>query len=433
MKILDFLRSDIRDVFRSRSNGKALTEMRHGGASSSLFPLRNFLPNTEFDYAHKVGDGTGSSVLAAPFNWIARNFPQAQPIVQAMPDEQWVEVPGHDMTKLLQTPNPFYSGRTLLMALIVDLEWGNAYALKIRNAVGKVVQLWWAPRHMIRPVWPTGSTDKFISHYEYRPGGRLQDPIEPNDVIHIRFGLDPRQPRLGYSPLAAVMRDVYTDDEAANFSASVLRNMGIIGVVISPKEGTASPEETKALKDYIAGHFTGDKRAEALAIGSPTDVKLLQYQMQGFDVSPIRDISEERVCAAMGIPAAVIGFGTGLQQTKVGATMREMRRMAWTDGVIPMQEIMADEFERSLLPEFQSGAVNERVVFDLRRVPALWEEANEKHDRVRRDTLAGIVKVSKAQEILGYPVDSDRDVYLQPSTLRQLEDGQSISNGGNNE
>jgi len=432
MSIRDILLSDVRNVFR-RSNGKAFTDMQHPSSTSSRWPLRNLLPNTDFDYAHEVGEGRGSSVLAAPFNWIARNFPQAPAIVQEKTDEQWVEVPDHGMTNLLREPNPFYSGRTLSMALILDLLWGNAYMLKIRNAAGDVIQLWWAPRWMVRPMWPSGSTDVFIDHYEYSPGGgAATQRIAPEDIVHVRFGLDPLNTRLGFSQLAAVMRDVFTDDEAANFSASVLKNMGIIGVVISPKEGgTADPEALREVKDYIQGQFTGDKRAEALALGSPTDVKLLQYQMQGFDVSPIRDISEERVCAALGIPAAVIGFGTGLQQTKVGATMREMRRMAWTDGLIPMQEIMADELERSLLPEF-NGA-NTRVRFDLSSVPALWEEANEKHDRVRKDTLAGIIKVTKAQELLNYPVDDDRDVYLQPSTLRQLEDGQSISNGGNNE
>ena len=430
MKVRDLFLSDIRDLFRSKTNGKAFT-IAHPSSTSSRFPLRNLLPNTDFDYANEVGDGRGSSVLAAPFNWIARNFPQAPAIVQQKTDGQWTEVSDHGMTKLLRNPNPFYSGRTLAMALVLDLLWGNAYMLKIRNEAKGLIQLWWVPRWMITPKWPSGTTDVFIDHYEYRPGGGIAaQKIKPDDIVHIRFGLDPQNTRLGYSQLAAVMRDVFTDDEAANFSASVLKNMGIIGVIISPKEGgTVKEDELKEIKDYIQSQFTGDKRAEALAIGSPTEVKLLQYNMQGFDVSPIRDISEERVCASLGIPAAVIGFGTGLQQTKVGATMREMRRMAWTDGLIPLQEITADEFERSLLPEFNGE--NTRVRFDLSSVPALWEEANEKHDRVRKDTLAGIIKVTKAQELLNYPVDMERDVYLQPANLIQLPDGQLI--GGNNE
>ena len=413
---------------RHSPNGqKQLTQMVHGGASSpsSLFlSTDELLPATNVNYAAAVGDGLGSSVLAPPFNWIARNFPQAQPIVQRQQAEQWIEQPDHDLTKLLQRPNPFYSGRILLMAAVLDLCWGEAFILKIRNANDKVVELWWVPRAMMTPKWPADGTG-YITRYDYQPSGGVPIPVAPRDVVHVRFGLDPRNPRRGLSQLGALMRDVATDDEAANFSAAILRNLGIIGVIISPKEGTANEEEVKRVKDYIKGHFTGDRRADALALGQPTEVKLLQHQMQGLDISPIRDISEERVCAALGIPAAVIGFGTGLQQTKVGATMREMRRMAWTDGLIPMQEIMADEFERSLLPEFSTDQ-SERVRFDLSNVPALWEETNEKHDRIRKDVMAGILTVAKAQERLGYPVDTERDVYLQPVNLIQLTDGDVV-------
>jgi hypothetical protein len=64
------------------------------------------------------------------------------------------------------------------------------------------------------------------------------------------------------------------------------------------------------------------------------------------------------VSAALAIPAAVIGFGTGLQQTKVGATMREMVKLAWQGGIEPNQAIMADELDRSLLPEFQANTIS---------------------------------------------------------------------------
>jgi hypothetical protein len=109
---------------------------------------------------------------------------------------------------------------------------------------------------------------------------------------------------------------------------------------------------------------------------------LLQYNLQGFDVGPIRDISEERVCAALAIPAAVVGFGTGLQQTKVGATMREMVKLAWQGGIEPNQAIMADELDRSLLPEFQKNIDLFRTHFDTSQVEALAESPTEKTTRV---------------------------------------------------
>jgi hypothetical protein len=146
------------------------------------------------------------------------------------------------------------------------------------------------------------------------------------------------------------MREVYIDDQAANFTAAILKNLGIIGVIFSPKDGTIPKEEAEALKAYVQANFTGDKRGQAMMFTGAMDAQLLQYNLQGFDVGPIRDIVEERVSAALAIPAAVIGFGTGLQQTKVGATMREMVKLAWQGGIEPNQAIMADELDRSLLP-----------------------------------------------------------------------------------
>lgn len=433
-------KSRLFNAFSPNPNGqKALTEMQHDGQQMSL--VSTLLPATKFDYDNEVGDGLGSSVLAAPLNWIMRTFPEAPPLVERLRKQEWQGVPDHALTEQLKHPNPFYSGRVLWMATVLDFAFGEAFWLKIRNSDKKVIQLWWVPRSSMEPMWPRdGKT--FISHYRYRPRGAGTTPIDVDveDVVHFRFGLDPRNIRRGLSQLGALVREVATDDEAANFSASVLRNLGIVGIVISPKEsGTVGNKEAvDEVKQYLQEHFTGDKRGTTLALGAPTDVQLLQYNLQGFDTSPIRDVAEERVCAALGIPAAVVGFGTGLQQTKVGATMKEMRQLAWTGGIIPMQEIIADEIDRSLLPEFEERPQRFRMRFDSSKVRALWEDNNEKSNRIVKQALARIIKVGEARQELGYPVDESHDVYLLPQNVIQLLPSgipvdDAISGGNNDE
>lgn len=417
-----------------RTNGeerKQVTQMLHAGSSQPFFfgwsdtGIDVLLPATRFDYQAEVGDMLRSNVVTAPLAWMMRTFPEAPPIVERRTGDEWHTVVDHDLARLLNEPNPFQSGEELFMATVMDFCFGDAYWIKVRNRFGRIVQLWWVPRQTIVPKWPEDGS-VFIGHYEYHPQGREPLRLETRDVCHFRFGQDPRNPRRGFSPLAALVREVFTDDEAANFSAAILKNLGIIGVVISPKEGIAKKGALDELKDYIRSAFTGDKRGDAMALGAPTDVQLLQYNLQGFDMGPIRDVVEERVCAAIGIPAAVVGFGTGLQQTKVGATMKELRQLAWTGGVIPLQRIMAAKIGRDLLPEFQERHPLFRVRFDTSQVRALWEDANEKHDRIRKDVQAGILTVAQAQKLLGYPIDEDRDVYLQPGNLLQLSDGETI-------
>jgi hypothetical protein len=70
-------------------------------------------------------------------------------------------------------------------------------------------------------------------------------------VVHFRFGKDPRNLLRGFSPLAAVMREVYTDDQAANFTAAILKNLGIIGVIFAPERGDNPERIGEELKDYV--------------------------------------------------------------------------------------------------------------------------------------------------------------------------------------
>lgn len=407
------------------------------GRKEFFTPIQPFvsmlLPATKFDYSRAIGDGLGSSVLLPPLNWIMRNFPQAPPVIERLhadgEREEWQPVLDHPLRTLLARPNAFYSGRELWMATVLDLCLsGNAYWLLRRNGLGEVAELWWVPSTMIWPRWPqTGTT--FLTGYEYNPVGGTTVVLDPGDVVHLRHGLDPRNPRLGLSPLAALAREVFTDDQAANFTSVILKNLGVIGIIIAPKErGMASREDVERTKDYLLQHFTGDERGKPLALGQPTDVQLLQYNLQGFDVSPLRDVAEERVCAALGIPAAVVGFGTGLQTTKVGVTMREMRRMAWTDAIIPLQDMIAAQVGRQLLdPEAEPP---ERIRFDLREVPALWEDANERHARVRADYLAGLITRAEAKRELGYAVTAGDAIYAQPANVVLTQPGANAMPGG---
>jgi phage portal protein BeeE len=404
-----------------RSNGNGMKGMIHSGNGAQgmtwLFNsgTEQLQAGSKVNYADQVGDGLGSSVLAGPLNFLMRTFLEAPPLVERRKKAgEWEAEDDHALTDLLDNPNPFYSGEALWMATVLDFAFGNAYLYKVRNSSDEVIQLWWIPRQLMQPRWkPDGKV--FIDHYDYRPGGKtVEIPIK--DIVHLRFGIDPRNPRLGLSQLGALMRDIAVDDTAANFIAAVHRNLGIVGVIISPKEkGTpVTKEALKETKEYLKASFTGEKRAEPLALGAPTDVQLLQYNLQGFDVSPVRDVSEERVCAALGLPAAIVGFGTGMQQTRVGATMKELRQLAWTGGIIPIQRIIAKEVMRSLLPEFEeSKRQKARFTFDVSKVRALWEDNNEKHARVREDFKAKLIDRATALREVGRSVATeDEGVYF---------------------
>jgi HK97 family phage portal protein len=364
-------------------------------------------------YGAEVGDGLDSNVVMSPIGWIMRNFTEADPIVERRADMGWEHVPDHDLEQLLSSPNPFYDGDILLKATLVSycLE-GDAYWWKVRDGYRNVVALWYLPHFLVEPKWPQDGS-VFISHYEYRPGGKAEMVRIPvADMVHLRNGLDPRNIRKGFSQIKPLLREVYTDEEAANFSASILRNMGVPGGIISPKNGPiTSQAEADRLKDYMAT-FTGDRRGGWMAVGQPTEIHQFGFDPNNLMLGNLRDIAEERVCAALGIPAAVVGFGSGLQQTKVGATMREMRREAWDSCITPMQHTIARQITRQLLPDFQAQTRRFRMRFDNSVFAASQEEEMERAQRVALLTEKGILRVDRAQAMLRLEVDPTRAVYM---------------------
>lgn len=386
------------------------------------------LPGSTINFDAEVKGGMRSSVVTSALCWMMRTFPEAPLVTQKMVEEKWETQSRHDLTDLLRRPNPEYNSIVLWQATIMDFCFGEAYWLKVRNGAGDVVELWWIPRGLIRPM-PDPKTGR-LWFYQYTPGFQAVMQLDPSDVVHFRFGRDPNNLLRGFSPLAAVMREVYTDDQAANFTAAILKNMGVIGVILAPDKGAGmiKKDDLSALKAEVQQNFTGDKRGSAMVMSGPMKAQVLQYNLSGFDVGPIRDIAEERVCAALGIPAAVIGFGTGLQQTKVGATMREMVKLAWQGGIEPNQRAMSDELDRSLLSEFQKRDLAFRTHFDTTQVEALTESPIEKTDRVVKLLDSNIIKYGQAQRELGYPVDAavkdkyQRDLTPQPAQ-KQLPAG----------
>lgn len=398
------------------SNIKSIISMMFNAAG-----IRSWLlPRTQYNYKRDVGDGFGSSVVMAPIFWITRTFPEA-PIAVKIGDEIKHE---HDMLTLLKKPNDFYSGHILLMATLISFNVnGNAYWLKVRNGQNKVIQLWYVPHWMIEPKWPVNGTE-FINHYDYIPDGKRYR-IEIIDIVHFRNGIDPQNTRLGMAPLASLFREIFTDDEAANFSASLLKNMGIPGLVVSPKENNIMPDDAKATKEWFKKKFAGDRKGEPLVMRGPTDVKQFAFSPQEMDLSRLREIPEERVTAILGIPAAVVGFGTGLQQTKVGATMKELREMAYESCIIPMQRLIASELDNQLLIDFETKK-NVQTCFDLSEVRVLQEDQNSLAKRQTRLTDDGIITVAEARAKLGYEVKPEHEIYFRKINIIEVPAGKRL-------
>lgn len=417
--------------FRDRWRGlfSRLRGKEHDFSVNPPFYDQANLPRSLWDVGRDP-HALNSNVVMAPVMWIMRTFIEAQAIVErrrAGPEGQapvWERASDHPLELLLDQPNPYYDGDTLWQATLVSYAPnGNAYWRKIRNRFGDVLELWYLPHWLVRPKYPLDGS-RYLDHYEYRSGTGAPERLPPRDIVHFRFGLDPRDTRLGLSPLGSLLREVFTDDEAALFSATILKNMGVPGLVISPKDKTVrpSPKDVEELKAYMNAAFNDARRGTAAVLGVPTDVAQFGFDPNKLMLANLRDISEERVCAALGLPAAVVGFGSGLQSTKVGATMRELVKMAWVGCLSPMQKSLAKQAMRQLLPDFVAQRRRFRLRFDASEAEGFQEDDNQLAERAARLVQAGVLRVDRAQAMLGLEVDESQKIYLRPSNSLPVDE-----------
>lgn len=383
---------------------KLLTRMVFGRNNSGWL----FHPGSRRRYDAKT-NLLASNVVMAPVLWIARNFIEAK--LSIIDDGEVTR--DHEMIELIRRPNAYYSGVLLWMATLISyLLDGNAYWIIVRNNQRRPVELWYAPHWLIEPV--SHSETEFIQYYRYRPGGEQID-LDLDDVVHFRFGLDPDNPRKGMSQLKPAMREVFTDEEAGNFAASVLTNGGVPGLIISPKGdvGGIPQQEVDATKQYVSDQFSGDGRGAPLVLSGQTEVQEFGWDPQKVNLSAIRNIPEERVTALLGVPAAIVGFGTGLEQATQNATMSTMRRIAYENAIIPVQRLMSEELQVQLLGEFEPNPDAVEVEFDRSEVAVLQEDQNELVSRLDKMVNGGWLTVADAQAQAGYDPDETQRVYLR--------------------
>nr|KPM20437.1 hypothetical protein VO57_15785 [Citromicrobium sp. JL2201] len=392
--------------------------MRHPGQATLFASL---LRRTRFDYASEVGDGLDASVVTAPVMWLQRALTEATLAMREIKaDGSHEDLHDHELLELMRNPNPFYGDIALWGAIALSfLIDGNAYLIKVKNAAGKPVQLWWVPWWMIEPHAPIDGGD-FIQFYRYTPGtGAGVMLLDPDDVVHFRDGINPRNMKKGLSKLQGVLREIFSDLESSNFIASLLRNMGVPGTVISPKGGAMpTPEDVSATKAWFSQAYGGDNRGKVLVMGGQTEVQSFGFNPEQMNLSYGSNRAEERVCACLGIPAAVVGFGAGLEQTKVGATMEELRKLAWHNGVLPLGRQLVDELQRSLLPDFQRAQSQRgrriELYWNTDDVLALQEDEDKQSARKLKEFQAGAITLHDYLTETGRPADDSHRLYMRP-------------------
>jgi HK97 family phage portal protein len=375
---------------------------------------RFYSPGSQYDYEAQAGDLWRNSAVAACLKVLRTNFPEPHLEVAKGPKPEDEAIDGHDLEKLIRRPNGHYSRFVLWAATILSLKVdGNAYWIKVRSRAGKVVQLWWVPHWMMECRYPADGS-VYLSHYVYLVNGR-QVPIRVEDVVHFRQGIDPRNDRLGLSDLKAAVREVCSDNEAAGYAASVLRNAGVPSVVITPAEdgGTFGDGVAADVRQQWRERMTGEGRGEPLVTDS-LKVTKIGFSPKELALGDLPDRFEDRICALVGVNPMVAGLTSGASH-KTFANYGEARRALYEDTIIPDQRCVAEELTDQLLPDFAApeGAV---VRWVYRGVLCLKENENETADRSAMLYEKKVITLNEARTTIGVEAVAGGDRFADGST-----------------
>lgn len=365
---------------------------------------------TDYNYAVEAGDLIDNAAAMACMLWICRTFPEAPLVVKRVATDSTEKIiPRHAMAQKVRRPNPYYSGMLLWNATLLSFNWnGNAYWRKVRNSAGQVLELYWEPHWNMRPV-RTSASD-FITRYEIWRD-REWRPVPLEDVVHFRYGIDPRNDMCGLSPLASALREVYTDNQAARYASAMFRNRGVIGGLITPKDPNDDLSSNAVrIKQELGAVTTGDNVGQYVVLNAPVDLTFPPSDPSKMDTRGNRKITEERISALLGVPAIVAGLGAGLDRSTF-ANMAEAREAAYEGNIIPTQAMLADELDIQLLPDFGNPDV-EQTGWDYSQVRVLQADEAKKAQTWAILYNAGLVTRKDARADMNLPYDDvEDDVY----------------------
>ena len=393
--------------------------MRHelgaGGYNSNPFfgqwlnTLFGMFSGSRVNYAQEVGDLTQSRLIMAAVNFMGRTLPEALlEVTKPKRGGTKETIPDHPLVKLFKRPNRYYTGSLLWKSF--GLSWiisGNVFFYKVRNKMGEVIEIWYLPHTMVEPRW---EGDSFIDYYAYSVDG-YEYRLKPEDVIHFRNGIDPNNTRMGLSDIASALREIYTDNEASNFSALLMKNNGVGPFAISPKNQTNLDEkERRRMADAFHRKTSGDERGKPFISGSSFEIIKTGFSPDELDLSKLRHLPEETIASLTGIPAIVLQFGAGLERATY-SNYAEAKEAACESVVVPLWRYIEDELNAQLMPDFDKTGKLE-AKFNLSNVRVLQDDENKLYARLGAAYRTGFMKRSEARSEIGLPTSPEDEVYF---------------------
>jgi HK97 family phage portal protein len=312
----------------------------------------------------------------------------------------------HPVSLLFRKPNP-----RMGQAEFWQIVWtylgisGNAYIVKVRSAMGNIVELYpYSDAH----VAPLLNDLGWVYAYRYQSGNITQD-WPADDVIHIQNPAyrDPVNMHKGVSPITVAWDKINTYNELqATIYSLVASNAIPSGILSAPGDVPISQVESLRAQLRKRKDANGKDRTDAIVLGNG-----MSYQQMGLDAQKLQAIEttqelETAICGAFRIHPAVVLTSAGLARSTYNNLASAYQEYT-TLTRVPFWNALEEQLESGLRKEFPDV----QLAFDTSQVQALQPDAATVEAQALQQFTANIITLNEARATLKYEDVENGDVF----------------------
>jgi HK97 family phage portal protein len=369
---------------------------------------------TQWHYGNAVKHGyKRSATVYSCVNMIAKSAASVQwKTYKRSAKGVWEEVPDHPLTLLIEKPNPFMSQKDFIERMTHSLYLGgNSVFSKVRGTNNAVVEMWYLPQDMIKPV---PDQRKFISHYVFKNEAGKEIKIPTKDILHNQF-LNPSDLYWGISPVKAAAEIIDTDNEAIRWNRYSMQQRAISdGAFILDQP--LNRDQWKEAREQITEQHTGAENGRAFwVLGAGAKWQPMSMSPAEMDFIESRKMNKEEICSIFGVPPVMIG----IYENATLANIETGRKIFWLDTILPYLSDVRNCLNATLASEYGEDI---KLDFDTSTIDAIQENVGEKINNAKTLFAMGIPFNQINQKLdLGFDEIDGGEVGFLPSNLIPIE------------
>jgi HK97 family phage portal protein len=328
--------------------------------------------------------------------------------------EEWL--PDHELAPLLDQPSPDLDMGELLQRTqtYIDIA-GSALWLKQENnlsGVGGLVPYSGSEFHI------ESTAERIRGEFVIQTArGELRVP--PERVIYFHEP-NPHDWHRGLSLVDVALSWLNLGQAARAATQDILRNALFPSVIVQAHQDWSPDKEAwEEYKSTIEGHARRENRGDPLILTGGGNAQRVSLSLKDMIPSDILGHVESVVASVFGIPAVVLQFKVGLENSP-WSQMSEARRMTYEDTIEPLWADYEKRLTRQLLwaPNRPGGAPIEddravMVRFDTTRIAAL--RPDRQADAERQKLIEDIASKNERRDMVGLEPRDEPEADEMPS------------------